>query len=68
MARPDKPFMIQLTYINKEDCFMKYVSPHAVMLLLSTEDVITASFTQTTITNGDYSVNKDVIDFDDLTS
>ena len=47
---------------------MKYVSPQAVMLLLSTEDVITASFTQTTITNGDYSVNKDVIDFDDLTS
>ena len=47
---------------------MKYVSPQAVMLLLSTEDVITASFTQTTIVNGDYSINKDVIDFDDLTS
>ena len=46
---------------------MKYIQPNATLIALMSEDVITASFTQVTITNGDYNMNKDEIDFSDLT-
>ena len=45
---------------------MKYQKPKAVLLMLSPQDVIAASFNQVTISNGDYSENKDSIDFEDL--
>ena len=45
---------------------MKYQKPNAMFLNLSSQDVIAASFNQVTISNGDYSENKDSISFEDL--
>ncbi len=45
---------------------MKYVHPSAFPVILESKDVITASFNQTVITQGNYSEDKDVISFEDL--
>ncbi len=47
---------------------MKYVQPDATLIALMSEDVISASFTKTEITTGDYSDpnQKDEITFEDL--
>ncbi len=45
---------------------MKYEQATAVFVILSSEDVIAASFNKTVITEGNYSEDKDVISFEDL--
>ena len=45
---------------------MKYIQPNATLIALMSEDVITASFNKTVITEGDYGTQKDEISFDDL--
>ena len=45
---------------------MKYQKPNALFLTLLPQDVIAASFNQVTISSGDYSENKDSINFEDL--
>ena len=45
---------------------MKYIQPNATLVALMSEDVITASFTQVTISNGNYGVDKDTISFGSL--
>ena len=43
-----------------------YIQPQITLIHLMSEDVITASFQQTTIQKGDYAENKDEISFEEL--
>ena len=45
---------------------MTYVHPYATLLILESEDAITASFTKTEIKTGNYAEQKDTITFEDL--